>query len=156
MNRFNQILSAHHYGGRSRFIAHQIKALEYDALREAAHDMAELIDSSYVLVPAPSHLGLATDSLALAQFISELSGAQVADVLKGRPRLSNYFAKLNGTPLIPSDMDIHSVVSLHGNIAVVDNVIDSGATAIACAEALGACSMLSYAMTNNLHHGQKY
>lgn len=149
-----QFLATDSYNESSRIICHAIKDNNMAAIIAAAYEMADCLPSAsdVVLVPAPSRKGYATNTLLLADMIAKISGAEVADVLKGRERASNYLAKKEGHPLNSSDMSFYLTDNLpEGKVVVfVDNVVDTGATAFAAASVLGSCVVLSYAMTNVL------
>lgn len=137
------------YRGKLDQLAHAVK--EHDnaaAIQQAADMMAPLVPPYSVLVPAPSHDGMATDMKLLAEAISERTGSPVADILKGKPRDSQYnVKKTTGKPLSSGQLGIHQDGDLPiGYLPVViDNVVHSGNTAEACVQALGKGIVLSLA-----------
>ena len=136
------------YRGRLDRLAHEVKSCSDDAIRHAARLMVPLVPPYSVLVPAPSHTGAATDMLALANAISEGTGALVADVLKGEARASQYeVKKATGRPMAADAMGIHMVGALPEGYmpVVIDNVVHSGNTAEACVKALGKGVVLALA-----------
>lgn len=91
--------------------------------------MSPLVPEGSVLVPVPSRLGYATDTLTLAKRISSLCGAEVKDVLKGKRRMSSHDAKAMGISLTDEDFGFYLTEEIKGRVVYVDNVIASGATA---------------------------
>jgi len=135
------------YRGKAQKLAHGVKSRDPEVIAEVADLMAPLIPKDAVLVPAPSHSGKATDMLDVAQAISELTGAPIADVLRGGERDSQYKAKKAGRPLSVDDLGIKATGKLpDGKLPVViDNVVDTGSTAEACVRALGKGIVVSLA-----------
>lgn len=116
-----------------RDICHKVKTSYRPFLREAAGMMADLLTlpSDGVLIPMPSHLGYATDTLDLCKELSSLTGLPVMDILHGDMRESIHNLKsLNGE--IPADIRLG--LRLTRNVPsglrplVVDNVIGTGFT----------------------------
>ena len=153
------------YRGNMDQLARRVKTgedtvVQMQAINEAADLMTPLI-SSYapdkaVLVPAPSHSGVASDMLSLANAISERTGIEVADVLRSAPRESQYKVKKEtGKPLSSVQLGIRKDGELpDGKLPiVVDNVVGSGNTAKACIDALGGGIVLAVAsaVTLNRH-----
>lgn len=149
-----QFLSTAMYDQTSRVICHGIKDNNPDAIVTAAFKMADCLPESQdvVLVPAPSHKGYATNTLKLANMIARISGAEVADILRGKERESNYSAKKAGHGMKPSDLGFYLTDTLPEDkvVVFVDNCCDTGATAFAAAGVLGSCVVLTYAMTSVL------
>lgn len=129
-----------------RKLAKKIKTRDPQVVEQVAEMMAGLIPEDAVLVPVPSHSGVATDMLDLAEAIAKRTGSEVADVLTSAPRASQYQAKKeSGRPLTAADMGLAMIGRLpEGKIPVViDNVVDSGNTAEACVQALGGGIVVS-------------
>ncbi|MBR5432643.1 MAG: hypothetical protein IK119_09755, partial [Bacteroidales bacterium] len=145
------------YRGRMDRLARQVKTGDDTALDEAASLLAPLVPDDAVLVPAPSHVGMATDMLELARRVARVRGGlPVADVLKSEPRMSQYVAKkLHGHALDASELGIYKDGDLpKGKLPVViDNVVNSGNTAKACIDALGRGILvaISSAVTQGRH-----
>ena len=132
--------------------ARKIKKGDQAAIDKAAEMMAPLIPDNAVLVPVPSHEGKATDMLQLANAIASRTGSEVADILTGTPRKSQYENKKEGgKALTSSELGITKNGNLpEGKIPVViDNVVDSGNTAEACIKALGTGMVASLADSAN-------
>ncbi len=151
-NGITPFMSVDGYRGKLQALCHDVKSEEpsvrFEALSTAVDLMSPLVPENAVLVPAPSHLGRATNMLTLAQLLSQKTGAPVVDILKSNPRESQYFAKkTSGKPLSAEELGIYRVGSLpEGKLPVViDNVVHSGNTAEACVKALGKGVVLSLA-----------
>lgn len=121
-------------------LAKGVKTRDAALIKEAADLIAPLIPDNAVLIPAPSHSGTATDMLDLAKAIAEVTGSEVADVLRSAPRESQYQAKkTTGVPMASKQLGI----AVEGEIPadktpiIIDNVVDSGNTAEACVQAVG-------------------
>lgn len=121
-------------------LAKGVKTRNEGVIKEAAAKIAPLIPDNAVLIPAPSHDGRATDMLDLAKAVAEITGSEVADVLRSAPRESQYQAKkATGVPMASKQLGI----AVEGEIPadktpiIIDNVVDSGNTAEACVQAVG-------------------
>ena len=151
-NGITPFMAVDGYRGKLQALCHDVKSedpsVRFEALSTAVDLMSLLVPENAVLVPAPSHLGHATNMLTLAQLLSQKTGAPVVDILKSNPRESQYFAKkTSGKPLSAEELGIYRVGSLpEGKLPVViDNVVHSGNTAEACVKALGKGVVLSLA-----------
>ena len=147
-----------YYDGINQWIAHSIKEGDSDAIDYAARRMAPLVPAHAVLVPIPGHHGLADQTLRLAQALSSYSHLPFVDALRGREHESQYEAKRRGHLLSGRDMGFYQIRELPaGRIpCLIDNVVDTGATAKAAAEALGNAMVLSFAMSDNLLQREKH
>ena len=148
-----EILSVGEYS-TYRDLCHRVKTGERSSLQEAAHMMAERISflSTRILIPMPSHLGYATDTLRLCNEISSLTGLPVMNALMGSERESLYYLKRN-VEEVPdlSFFGFHLVRDIPAELTpvIVDNVIATGQTmkaalsavrkAIPCAIAVDYC-----------------
>ena len=145
------------YRGKLDQLAHAVKEQDNDeAISEAAKLMAVHVPSNAVLVPAPSHLGYATDTLKLANSIADIANVPVCDVLKSEPRDSQYdVKKLTGQPIPSGELGIYKAGELPEDKIpfVIDNVVQTGNTAEACIKALGTGVVysLSSAVTPGTH-----
>ena len=127
-----------------RDICHKVKTSYRPFLREAAGMMADLLTlpSDGVLIPMPSHLGYATDTLDLCRELSSLTGLPVMDILHGDMRESIHNLK-SLTGEIPTNIslgfrltrDVPSGLSP----LVVDNVIGTGFTMKAALALIPEC-----------------
>ena len=110
-----------------------MKTSSLPSLREAASKLAEGIcfPADGLLIPVPSHLGIATDTLLLCNELSSLTGLPVCDALISNGHDSLYLLKKAGSPLpdIPS-MDFRLKAELPAGLRpfLVDNVISTGTT----------------------------
>ena len=127
-----EILCLGHYSAY-RDICHGVKTSFAPVVREAAAMMAAslALPSDGVLIPMPSHLGYATDTLALCKELFELSGLPVMDILHGDMRESIHNLK-SLTGEIPSDISLGFRLTRDVPCGlrplVVDNVIATGFT----------------------------
>ena len=148
-NGITPFMAVDGYRGKLDRLAHEVKGQDNgEAIERAADLMAPLIPLYSVLVPAPSHKGMATDMLTLANAISRRTGSPVADVLKSEARESQYDAKrTTGKPLSAEALGIRMEGKLPTNYmpVVIDNVVHSGNTAEACVKALGKGVVLALA-----------
>ena len=116
-----------------RDICHKVKTSYHPFVREAAGLMADLLTlpSDGVLIPMPSHLGYATDTLDLCKELSSLTGLPVLDILHGDMRESVHKLK-SLTGEIPADfclgLRLTRDVPAGLRPLVVDNVIGTGFT----------------------------
>ena len=127
-----EILSVGEYS-TYRELCHRVKTGERSSIQEAAHLMAERISflSTRILIPMPSHLGYATDTLRLCNEISSLTGLPVMNALMGNERESLYYLKRNGEEVADlSFFGFHLVRDIPAELmpVIVDNVIATGQT----------------------------
>ena len=127
-----------------RDICHKVKTSYRPFLREAAGMMADLLTlpSDGVLIPMPSHLGYATDTLDLCKELSSLTGLPVMDILHGDMRESIHNLK-SLTGEIPTDisLDFRFTRDVPSGLSplVVDNVIGTGFTTKAALALIPEC-----------------
>ena len=106
--------------------------------------MADLLTlpSDGVLIPMPSHLGYATDTLDLCKELSSLTGLPVMDILYGDMRESVHNLK-SVTGEIPTDISLgfHLTRDVPSGLRplVVDNVIGTGFTMKAALTLIPKC-----------------
>ena len=116
-----------------RDICHKVKTSYRPFVREAAGIMASHLSlpSDGVLIPMPSHLGYATDTLALCKELSGLTGLPVMDILHGDMRESVHNLK-SVTGEIPAEFSLGLRLTRDVPAGlrplVVDNVIGTGFT----------------------------
>ena len=132
-----------------RTLAHGIKEGDTAAIKEAARRMAGIINAmpdkeKVILIPMPSHEGHATYTKALADETARLTGSRTADCLLATPHPSLYdLKKSRGIEKLPSpqfrlDESAATKQTLQDRIPVIiDNVLDTGTTAVAAAKAFG-------------------
>ena len=127
-----------------RDICHKVKTSYRPFLREAAGMMADLLTlpSDGVLIPMPSHLGYATDTLDLCKELSSLTGLPVMDILHGDMRESIHNLK-SLTGEIPTDISLGFRLTREVPSGlrppVVDNVIGTGFTMKAALALIPEC-----------------
>ena len=148
------ISHGHYYDGINNWLCHKLKENDPQAITYCARQLVKMLPENAVVVPIPGHHGYALQTLYLARAISEQSDGRipVANVLKGKSRISNYQAKMDGHPLTSSELGFHQVRTLpKGKVPyLLDNVVDTGTTAKAAVKALGGGIVLSYAMSDTL------
>ena len=144
-----------------RALAHGIKEGDTAAIKEAARRMAGIINAmpgkeKVILVPMPSHEGHATYTKALADETARLTGSRTADVLHATPHPSLYdIKKSRGIERLPSpqlrlDESAATKETLQDRIPVIiDNVLDTGTTAVAAAKAFGENADVRIAVLGN-------
>lgn len=116
-----------------RELCHRVKTSSLPSLREAASKLAEGLDfpADGLLIPIPSHLGFATDTLLLCNELSRLTGLPVCDVLSCSGHESLYLLKKAGFPLPDcQSLDFRLKAQLPAGLRplLVDNVISTGTT----------------------------
>ena len=106
----------------------------------------------------PGHHGVADQTLRLAQALSSYSHLPFVDALRGREHESHYEAKRRGHLLSGRDMGFYQTRELPSDRipCLIDNVVDTGTTAKAAAEALGNAMVLSFAMSDALLQREKH
>ena len=149
--------ATHYYDGDNREIAKRMKTGDRHAIETAAKAMIPLIPRDSILVPIPGHEGKATHTLELCRVISSRTGLQIADVLQGNSRESNYAAKHSGKGLTEKDMGFRATSLLpDGKKPVyIDNVVDTGTTAKAAYQAIGNGFVVTFAISDTLFQQQK-
>ena len=148
------VLAAHAYPHESQYgtpradfvraVAHDLKAADPAAVRAAAAALAPAVPAGATLVPVPGSRGSTHENLALAEALARLSGARVLDGLERDPSESQYARRKRGlAPLGASAMRVRWVGERpRGVVALVDNVVTTGATAEAARRALGGDAVL--------------
>ena len=142
-----------YYENGRQVICHGIKEGKQYAIRYAGKELAKLLPEGAVIVPIPNRCGYARETLELAHVMNEYSGTPIADVLRGKPRESQYLAKKEGRLLTSNDMGFHLMSSLpYGKTPVlIDNCADSGETAKSAYDAIGQRGeVLCFAVSDRL------
>ncbi len=149
-----------------RALAHGIKEGDTAAIKESARRMAGIINAmpgkeKVILIPMPSHEGHAIYTKALADETARLTGSRTADVLHATPHPSLYDIKKSRgierlpSPLLRLDESAAAKQTLQDRIPVIiDNVLDTGTTAVAAARAFGEKTDVRIAVlgrTSNFH-----
>ena len=122
-----------------RDVARGIKLLSSDAVLIAAHQMVSLIPPGSTLVPIPGADGKANNSLLLASAIAQIGGMDVADILEGSPRDSQYTCKKLGRGLTAEQMPmmLRAGLSIPDGVVLIDNAAGTGETIRSARMALG-------------------
>jgi len=128
-------------------LAHKFKEGDPDAIDIMAEEMAHRIPDDATLIPVPSRSGIATDTKVLAERIRDIRGGsvRVEDIVVGKERKSLYDLKKSKAP-IPDNLFGFSVNKVpQGNVYLVDNVYNTGATAKEIQKLLPHAQVLVYA-----------
>lgn len=127
----------------TREICHEIKKRNEECYRIMADFFLaqEIIDSQSLLIPAPQHEGYAIYTKEIAEMIASESGAEVADVIKSRPRQTLYECKQKHQP-INLGFELPERLNLSGKkLYFVDNVLHTGQTLYTCEKLIG-CKLI--------------
>lgn len=131
-------------------LCHSLKADDSLAIREAAALMASglVLPQDSILIPMPSHLGYATNTLLLADAISELTGVPVMDALRGNCRCSVYDAKRHGHTVTAEELGFGLKMDVPAGLRpfILDNVVATGLTAGAAIGVLPEASVIALAV----------
>ena len=131
-----------------RVLAHSVKDGDYMSIKRAAEYMANFVsiisDTESVLIPMPGRKGVADYTMRLAERISELTGIKCVDVLRSKPHIPQYFRKLKygvkGMSLLNFFLDTDLPTGCRP--ILIDNVLDTGTTAMSALQALGVSADL--------------
>ena len=138
------------YAGEHINITKAIKEGDMKAIKKAAKAMAKYVPDNAVLVPMPSHTGVAEDGsgvVLLTEELSRITGAPVIKALEGDNRESRYESKkTNKKGITAEKMGFRQVKGIpSGSVPmIVDNVVSVGETAKAALDAIKGASVLSY------------
>lgn len=144
-----------------RTVAHELKTADRAAVRVAAAAMAPLVPPGATLVPVPSSRGDTDANRALARAIGRLAGAPVRDGLGRERGESQHARRKRGLSALTADDQrvAWTGVPLRGPVALVDNVVTTGATLRAAARAVapggGAVVGLAWADARELLRGAR-
>lgn len=140
-----------------RSLAHSMKENDRESIKKAARIIAPFIPKDICLIPAPGRNGYADHTLVLAEEIVRLTGVAYRDILKGKPRMSQYQAKQNGNSLTEKELGFYAISKVPEglNPIVLDNVIGSGLTGKAAVHALGKGSVFALAMDDGFHEAHQ-
>ena len=112
----------------AREVSHRFKNNDPNAIKVMARMMAKCINSDDSLIPIPSRNGVATNTLELVNAISELTGARVSNILKGKPRESIYYIKKRGEDVTSIDFGYKLTDKIPSNPVLIDGVYATGTT----------------------------
>lgn len=145
-----QVRTLGSYEGVLRNLAREVKSGGLAAIEESARRLAPLLPRRAVIVPMPSRHGYPTTIRALADAIAALApDAEVLDALRSNPHEANYTQKKRGQKPARISMRAIRTPPTDRPTVILDNVIDTGATASAALEALPGAALLALANTTN-------
>lgn len=135
----------------ARTIARRLKKQEQAAVQHAAAVLSKYIPENCVLIPMPSHTGYPVAMKALCREIAKITHSSVVYAIQGVSRETMYAVKKRGGTMSENDLLFKQVkpVPTGKNIIIVDNVVDSGRTALAACHAMQDGIVLAYAYTTN-------
>ena len=132
-----------------RALAHRVKDGDKEGIDKAAAIMAGLVRAipeheKAVLIPMPGRNGVALYTKTLADEIASQTGNDVADILKGNPHQPLYNRKVEKgiNSLHPFDFTVTGKIPEGKFPILVDNVLDTGTTAMSAFRALGDSTKL--------------
>ena len=105
------ISHGHYCDGFNNWLCHKLKENDPQVIAYCARQLAKMLPENAVIVPIPGHHGYALQTLYFARAISAQSDGSisVANVLKGKARVSNYHAKKEGHPLSAEELRFRQV-----------------------------------------------
>ena len=137
-------------------LAHEVKNGDTEAIKKAAGHIADMINiipdkDNFLIIPMPSHSGKATYTKTLAEEVAKLTGLPSTDILTCQPHTPLYdYKKVNGIHNIPTpSFSIKENLPQNKIPLVIDNVLDTGTTAYAAAQAFGTSSNARIAVLGN-------
>lgn len=134
---------------KTREIAYSLKRPFDSAIALAAPELARYVGEGDVLIPIPDHAGSSRANRKLAEAVARRSGSQVCDALTRRLVVSSSLELRRAGLRMPA-VAAHEMLRVSacptGRYVLVDNIVTSGTTALAAAEALGIpCVVLAWA-----------
>lgn len=146
------------YEGFFRHICRGIREGDEACIKHSAHFYAAMLPERAVIIPMPSHNGMATTMLKVAKEIAKLrKDVRVWDGLLAVPHESNYRQKKSGmvpSPVVMTAQDLRLECDDDGELietpCVIDNVIVSGVTAQAAIKAIGFKSTLVFCLCKDM------
>lgn len=139
----------------TREICHDISSDESRKKSDAIQIMAEwfinqnIVTDDDILIPSPQHTGRAEYTLAVAELVSEKTGARIADVLRCTPREPLYMQKKAGRQVLETTLYLDGKIPENHRLFLVDNVISTGATFNKAKSLIPDIIPLVYALTGN-------
>ena len=112
-----------YYDGINRWVAHELKDGDNDAIDYAARQIAKLLPQNAVLVPIPGHHGKAEQTMQLARAISSYTHLPIVDALRGIERDSQYDAKKRDRTLSAEDMGFYRNIHFNGHPMKATSVV---------------------------------
>ncbi len=144
-----------------RVLSHGVKSGNEEAIEEASVILATLVQRipnhrNSVLVPMPNRSGNAGYTLDLANRIGKELNLPVCDVLTGKPHKTMFSRKEDrgNEGLRLMRFDTKAAVPQGKSVILVDNVLDTGTTAMSAMRTLGGNTSL--VVLGNTNNYQKY
>ena len=136
-----------------RSICRKVKEGDNEAMEKAANLLCRFVKQNDVLVPVPGRFGQALYTLSLAIRIAYKTGCKIENCLYGEQRESLCDLKQEERPLFEPEFKKKYMVPAKRHYILLDNVYDTGRTAMAARQALGRrCSVLVIGRTNNRYN----
>ena len=136
------------YEGWLRYVAKGVKYRDAECVRKAASLFDIMLPDHCVVVPMPSHMGLAGCMLEVANALPQ-GKRFIMDSLESEPHESSQSQKKAGFAPTPFRMKFHPAAleqcpkaDFDGGIYVIDNVLCTGVTATAAIKAVQDCAGL--------------
>ena len=129
-----------------RETTHKIKTGDKETIMLAALEMRYLVPKYCVLVPVPGHHGTPEYTKELCIILSELTGCQTKDIIRGNERPSWCFLKKKGLILTDEDFGFRIFEGVSKPILLVDNVYATGTTYRALKRILPGAKILVYSI----------
>lgn len=123
-----RLLYCCNYYPDGRELAHRVKDGDLEAIQQVARIMAPMVPNGVVLVPMPSHFGMATDMLDLAMAIGRITENSVENILRCCSRESMYYLKKQGVDISGRDLGMYKTQEPSATPCIIDNVYDTGVT----------------------------
>lgn len=144
---YRYISTGEYYSQGRGSTAHAMKNGNSNSIERAAGVMAKYVKPGMLLVPMANHVGHATYTRTLADKIAKLSGAEVADVMKGYTRDTFYDIKSKGKEINKEQLGLYLTSNLPKDkqILIIDNVVSTGTTAAAAIDLIPGAIMFAYA-----------
>lgn len=132
------------YVGYFREVARGVRDGCSDAIRQMAWHLTGMIHGQHRIIPMPSHLGYPTNILRVSQEMEVISDGRLVScpVLKSKPHHSHYMMKKWGMTPPEAQMFLDDGFTPSVDDIVIDNVIDTGATANAALKVLPMANVL--------------
>lgn len=90
----NLLFSKNYYQDTgARELAHRVKNKDKKSIYIMAQEIAAILPKNITIIPTPSRIGHATDTLELAKIIIEINDGKILDIIKGSKRESLYYIK---------------------------------------------------------------
>lgn len=152
MMKSNNILALGDYYTSLRELCHGVKDGNARAIREAAQLLLGIVPDCSTLIPLPSHYGVPTYMLDLANLVASKKNCRVDPCIKSCERKKLYDLKMRGQSAY---LDFRLTHKPTGNLFLIDNCVDTGTTYEAAKRLLGEIPIITIAINkNNYNYGQ--